>query len=146
MGLLDKLKFKMWDNAGAVVDVIRRWEPGDCKTEKEYERSLYAFLHDVFGDLQVTKQYAQGRVRADLCVAGKVILELKNNLDTTAKYQRLVGQIAEYKNWNGRIVILLTGTTEPNLRKQLDKFVEKEGLGAGLTMMDMEPKVVVVQK
>lgn len=142
MGLMDKLKFQVWDNVGAVVDLIKRWEPTDCRTEKDYERSLYGYLHENFGDLQVTKQYAQGRIRADLCVAGKVIVELKNNLNTTAKYQRLVGQVAEYKKWNGRIVVLLTGATEPNLRKQLNNFVKSEGLGDGLD----QAKVTIVEK
>lgn len=146
MGFLDKLKFQAWDNVGAVVSLITKWQPKKCKTEKDYELSLYEYLHEQFGDLQVTKQFAHGRVRADLCVDGKVIVELKNNLDTTAKYQRLVGQIAEYKNWDGRVVILLTGKTDTNLRKQLESFLSKEGLTGGFTLMDTDAKVTVVQK
>ena len=44
------------------------------------------------------------------------------------KYQRLIGQIAEYKDWAGNVIILLVGKTEPNLRKQLDKYLCDEGL------------------
>src|SRR5437867_13335352 len=110
MGLIDKIKFNAWDNVGAVVSLLGRWKPTKCSVEKDFERSLYSFLHAELGDLQITKQYAQGRIRADLMIANKVIVELKHNLDTTAKYQRLVGQLAEYKEWEGRIVILLTGT------------------------------------
>jgi len=147
MGLLDKIKFQAWDDVGAVVSLIKKWHPRTCKTEKDYERSLYEYLHEQFGDLQVTKQYARGRIRADLCVAGKVIVELKNNLDTTAKYQRLVGQLTEYKRWDGRVVVLLTGKTDPNLRKQLDRYLSDEGLRGGLTLMDlMNEKVTVVEK
>lgn len=146
MGLLDKLKFQAWDDVAAVVSLIHKWKPDRCKTEKDYERSLYDYLHQQFGDLQVTKQHAQGRIRADLCVAGKVIVELKNDLDTTGKYQRLVGQLAEYKQWDGRVVVLLTGTTDPNLRKQLDRYLSDEGLSGGYTLMDLAARVTVVQK
>lgn len=118
MGLLDKLKFQAWDEVAAVVSLIHKWKP----------------------------DHAQGRTRADLCVAGKVIVELKNDLDTTGKYQRLVGQLAEYKQWDGRVVVLLTGTTDPNLRKQLDRYLSDEGLSGGYTLMDLAAKVTVVQK
>ena len=74
-------------------------------------------------------------------------MELKNNLDTTAKYQRLVGQLAEYKQWDGRVLVLLTGKTDPNLRKQLDRYLSDEALSGGLTVMDLfTQKVTVVDK
>lgn len=95
MGLLDKLKFQAWDSVDAIVSLLEKWEPEGCKTEKDFEKSLYTYLHTELGDVQITKQFAHGRIRADLAVGDKVIIELKNNLDSTAKYQRLVGQIAE---------------------------------------------------
>ena len=141
MGLLDKLKLG-WDSVGFVVTHLKGWAPLDCKTEKDFENSLYAYLHAKLPDIQVTKQFAQGRLRADLNVGGKVIVELKNNLNTTAKYQRLIGQLAEYKEWDGRVVVLLTGATDPHLRKELQSFLRKEGLseetldGAKVTVFD----------
>lgn len=30
MGLLDKLKFQLWDDVGAVVDLIAKWRPHGC--------------------------------------------------------------------------------------------------------------------
>ena len=126
MGIGEKIRFK-WDPLGMVGGLIKKWKPRDCKTEKDYEKSLYSFLHKELGDIQVTKQFARGRVRADLAVGDKVIIELKNSLDTTAKYQRLMGQLREYQDWDGFIVVVLTGKTDPNLRKELDNYVEKEG-------------------
>lgn len=141
MSLFDKLKFHAWDSVEVVLSHLKEWQPTSCKTEKDFENSLYAYLHSKLPEIQVTKQFAQGRVRADLNVGGKVIVELKNNLDNTSKYQRLVGQLAEYKEWDGRVVVLLTGKTDRNIRKELDRFLEREGLteemlGAKVTVFD----------
>jgi hypothetical protein len=146
MSIVDKLKFHAWDDVGAVASIIKKWQPKECKTEKDYERSLYTFLHERFGDVQITKQYAKGRIRADLVIADRVILELKNNLDSTAKYQRLVGQLSEYKDWDGRIIILLTGQTDPNLRKQLERHISREGLTGDMLSLFQGDKVTVIAK
>ena len=142
MGLLDKLKFQVWDKPGAIVALLDKWKPKDCSNERDFEKSLYAFLHSELGDIQVTKQYAKGRIRADLVIGDTVIVELKHNLDSTAKYQRLVGQLMEYKEWKGQTVVLLTGKTDPNLRKKLDTYLKKEGLAEDI----LEDKVTVYQK
>lgn len=42
--MLEKAKF-LWDPKGAVVSLIKEWEPGTLKTEAQYEKSLYDFLH-----------------------------------------------------------------------------------------------------
>src|SRR5438093_10852245 len=105
MSFLDKLKFHMWDSIGMVVSHLERWRPRGCSSEKDFENSLYKYLHEKLPDIQVTKQYAQGRVRADLVVGDRVIIELKHNLNSTAKYQRLVGQLIEYQEWDGRVII-----------------------------------------
>ena len=139
-----KIKQKIafsWDGAGMVSNCIKRWKPSKCTSEKDFEKSLYDFLHDELGDMQITKQYAKGRIRADLAVGDKVILELKFNLDTTAKYQRLIGQINDYKDWGGGVIIVLTGTTDKNLRKKLDKDIRSfsgDALG--------DTKIMIVDK
>jgi hypothetical protein len=127
MSIIEKAKFA-WDSKGVVNKLIDEWNPGKLKTEQQYEKSLYDHLHDNFGTIQVTKQYAKGRVRADIVVGDTVIIEIKNNLDSTGKYQRLIGQLAEYKGWEGSIIILLCGKTDVNLGKQLAKYLKDEGL------------------
>ena len=46
---------------------------------------------------------------ADLMIGKKVIIELKHNLNSTAKLQRLIGQLGQYEGWDGRVV----GLTNP---------------------------------
>jgi hypothetical protein len=84
-------------NPADLRDLIGKWKPRSCKSEKDYENSLYEFLHKELGDTQITKQYARGRIRADIVISEKVIIELKTNLDSTGKYQRLIGQLAAYE-------------------------------------------------
>ncbi len=109
-----------------MADLIALWSPKNCKSEKDYEKSLYTFLHEELGNVQVTKQFSKGRMKADIVVGDEVIWELKHDLDTTAKLQRLVGQqLRTYKEWDGPVIVLLTGTTEPNIRKQLARLIRE---------------------
>ena len=140
MGLLEKFQFHLWDGFGMVCSLIDEWEPGKLKSEKSYEKSLYEFLHNKLEDIQVTKQYAKKRIRADIVVGDQVIIELKHNLDTTAKYQRLLGQISEYSEWKGAIIVLLTGKTDPNLKKELMRHIKKLNKG------DIEERYRIIEK
>ncbi len=126
MGWFQKLRFKFFDPDEMVAAAISQWKPRGCDTEKEYETSLYGFLHKKFPDIQVTKQFARGRIRADIVVGDEIIIELKNNLNATAKYQRLMGQLQAYEEWGGKILVILTGDTDPNLRKQLEEYAEEQ--------------------
>jgi hypothetical protein len=125
MDIFDKIKFN-FDKVGYIANLIKKWKPVDCENEKDFEKSLYNFLHKKLPDTQITKQYAKGRIKADLAVEDKIIIELKNNLDSRNKFQRLLGQLLEYKSWEGMIIILLTGNSDINFVKEIKKFIEKE--------------------
>ena len=121
----EKLRFSFWDGEQMIASLIEKWRPKGCKVEKDYERSLYDFLHNNLEDLQITKQFARARIRADLAVEDKIIIELKNNLDNTSKYHRLIGQLSDYEEWGGPVFLVLCGKTEPNLLKEVRKQIEK---------------------
>ena len=140
---LEKFKFN-WNRLKMSTSLIEKWKPGKLKTEKSFEKSLYEYLHDNLKELQVTRQYAKGRIRADLAIEDKVFIELKRNLNTTSNYQRLISQISEYKNWNGDVIIVLLGKTEPNLKKQLIQYLKNEGLNSSILPGDTE--IVVIEK
>ena len=124
MTFTNKLKM-MWDGPGAVAYLIEAWEPGFLKNEKQYENSLYDYLTENLEGIEIIKQYGKGRMRADLVVNDEVIIELKNNLDATTKYQRLIGQLSDYKEWDGPVVIVLCGKTDPGLLKKVEKYVKE---------------------
>lgn len=144
MGLIRKLKW-LGDSAGVLTSLFSKWHPRNCKNEKDYENSLYSFLHKELEDHQITKQYGKGRFRADLVIDNKLIIEIKYNLSTPSKYQRLLGQLAEYKEWDGRIVLLLVGRTDPNLKKQLTSYLKKEGFCDSIFLHE-EDKVIIYEK
>ncbi len=130
MGLLDSLKFKMWDDVGTIITLLKKWKPRQCETEKDYENSLFHYLNKELGEIQITKQYAQGRFKADLVIGKRVIVEMKNNLNSTAKYQRLIGQLTQYSDWDGSIVVILTGDSDINIVKDLKTFLKKHDSNA----------------
>ena len=74
-------------------------------------------------DRPVALEHEQPSLTVD-AVEEKVILELKNNLDATAKYQRLIGQLMSYENWGGSVFVVLCRTTDRNLLKELKSHIE----------------------
>lgn len=141
MASFDKLRFNFWDPMEFAQQLINEWEPGDLKTEQQYEKSLYDFLQQRLDGIQITRQYARGRVRADIAIGDKVIVEIKNNLDSTSKYHRLVGQLNEYKDWNEKIIVVLCGRTDPNLLHQLRKHIEE--ICPGFSPLFVDEAVVI---
>ena len=106
-----------WSPKDAVAKLVREWSPDECASEKGCEDSLYVFLHDRLDEMQIIRQFGRGRARVDLMVAEKVMVELKYTLTSTSEYQRLVGQLVEYKNWHKDILLVLVGDTERSLLK-----------------------------
>ncbi len=144
MGVMDKLKFHVWDNVGAIVDVVKKWKPRDCTSEKDYENSLLRKLKKHFPGLEIVQQYECAGVRGDILVGDKVLIEIKTDLKSTTM---LMGQLMRYKQkWRGRILVLLTGNTKPSILKELEEFVDREGLGSGLLAVDWEGKVTIFKK
>ena len=122
MATLDKIRFNMWDSLGTVVTLINRWSPRKCNTEKDYEQSFLRFLNKEIPDIKITPQYALGRAKADLLIGNKIIVEIKKDLITTSKYNRLIGQLTRYKEWDRQIIVLLVGKTAPDLKLDLERF------------------------
>lgn len=141
MGLLEKAKWA-WDNVGMMASLLEKWRPRNCVTEKDYEKNLCSFLHRELPDFRITPQYAKGRFRADLQVGKNMFIEIKHNLNTTAKLQRLMGQVASYGDWEGKFVLLLVGKTDSDLKEELIRFLKKQGLMGGL----YDDKMAVIEK
>lgn len=145
MGVLDKAKWA-WDKVGMMKSLLEKWRPRKFENEKEFEQSLQAFLRrELPDDIDVTPQYAQGRFRADVRVGKDVVIEIKYNLDTTSKLQRLIGQVEAYEEWKGLIFLVLVGKADPDLKSQLTSFLKKTGfIDSWVPMQD--DKVIVIEK
>jgi hypothetical protein len=126
MNLLEKIKYN-FDKVGYIIKLIDEWHPKKCNSEKDFEKSLYNFLHNKLTNIQITKQYALGRIKADIVVDNNIIIEIKFNLNSRNNYQRLIGQLIEYKQWEGTVIVLLIGKTDQNFIKDLKIFIQREG-------------------
>jgi len=108
-----------------VIKLIDDWHPRSCKTEKDFERSLHRHLEKNLKDVNVIKQYAAGRVKGDIVVDEKILIEIKDRLKSTAQLQRLLGQIDIYASqWKGKVIVIICGESERDLMKTLKSKIE----------------------
>ena len=109
-----------------VGKLIKDWKPRGCKTEKDFENSLYRYFEKNLSQ-SATKQYGLGRVKADITFGKDVAIELKKDFKTTAQYQRLIGQIEIYKREFESVFVVLCGKkTDQNLVSELKKKYESD--------------------
>jgi len=123
MNIFDGLGY-MWDPFQYVEDLVEKWSPKNCKTEKDFERSLYDYLHRKLEGKNITKQHGRGRYRVDLAVDDKLFIELKKDIDTTSKLQRVLGQLEIYSKSLDNLMLVICGEVEKNIYKQLEEKIE----------------------
>ncbi len=112
-------------SARDVIKLIDSWRPRSCKTEKDLERSLHKHLQKNLESLDVIMQYAAGRVKADIVVDDKILIEIKDSLKSTGQLQRLLGQLDIYAaQWKGKVIVVICGDSQRDLVKVLEKKVE----------------------
>jgi hypothetical protein len=136
-------KFNYWDAIGTIRQLIVEWQPSQYKTEKDYENSLYDFLRNSLPGVVITPQYGFGRARTDIVVSDKVAIEIKKDLNDTSEFQRLIGQVVQFKDWRGYFLILLTGRTDNNLRDDLQKKIDDLNNAFGVSH---DPKISIMDK
>lgn len=130
-----ELRFKYWDGFNMVLDVITNWKPRGCKTEKDYELSLYKKLHSELGEINIKKQYPIKEYKIDLMVNEEYLIEIKHNFTTKSHQQRLYGQLINYMDYtdvnswdNQPIIVIICGKCEPSMKKDLVKYCKKENI------------------
>lgn len=105
---------------GRVCEAIESWRPRGCTTEKDYERSLAKKLEKELLNQKITPQFGSARQRVDIMVDGKVPIEVKKDLKTTAAFQRTVGQLNQYLQDFEGIILVLCGDVSRDLLKDLE--------------------------
>ena len=112
--------FKHWDPVGDVREAIESWPTTSFSNEKEAEDSLFAFLEEKFDGLEVLRQFAYDRIKADILIERAVAIELKVNLLKTSEFQRLVGQLETYAKWKVGMVVVVVGELDTDLRRRIE--------------------------
>lgn len=117
MSVLHWIRFHLWDPISTVSGLVNRWNPGLCESEKDYEKSLLAFIEENLPGVEVVKQYGVARSRVDIVIGSfnKVAVELKKDLNSTSKVQRLIGQLRDYRDTFENIVVVLCGDNQGDL-------------------------------
>lgn len=112
-------------SARDVLKLIDAWHPRRCETEKDFERSLHKHLERNLENSNVIKQYAAGRVKGDIVVEDKILIEIKDSLQSTGQLQRLLGQLDIYNTqWKGQVIVVICGDSQRDLVKHLSGKVE----------------------
>ncbi len=89
------------------------------------EDSLYQFLQARLPGFRITRQYAHDRLKADIVIEEAVAIELKCDLASTSEYQRLIGQLEGYAQWGIRLVLVLAGSTDPDISHRVAEHLER---------------------
>lgn len=146
MGFMSKMAFK-FDPMGKVKGIIKEWKPRKCKTEKDYEVSLFKCLEKKLPDIDVIRQFGIGRVKADISVGREIYIEIKNNLNSISKLQRLIGQLVLYEREKiNNLIILVCGQVDKNIMSQLKREVEKYNNQLDLLNLVGGDAVIIMQK
>ena len=137
MSALRWLQFHLWDPIGTINSLVEKWKPGRCPSEKDYERSLAAYLDDRLPGVKFVSQYGFERARVDIVVGSfnRVAIELKKDLNTTAKMQRLIGQLHLYAKKFSYVVLVICGENHKDLVQEIRDYCVR-----------LEPQFAVIEK
>ena len=105
-----------------VYRVVKTWKPAEqFSKEKEYRDNLIEYLRDKLNDEDICEYGTvyvspeKGRGLCDIAInENRIGIELKNDLNSKSKIDRLVGQVHRYKKDYHNILIVLVGKTKKN--------------------------------
>jgi hypothetical protein len=108
-----------------VIGEIRSWRPRGCVRELDYRDSLFEKLTSSFPRTPPSKEFGHGRVKADIAFGTKIAIELKHDLDSPPKLQRLKGQLDDYARNFTNTIVVLTGIPQRDLIKDLKQAAKR---------------------
>ena len=103
------------------VSIIKSWTPSSHKNELGYRDELLKILREklntsrsilsALGNREVLIKKEDGRGLCDIAVETFVGIELKKDLNSKSKVNRLIGQVNDYKKYYKDVIIVLVGKT-----------------------------------
>ncbi len=131
----EKILFDLFNRTLSVID---EWIPNKHKNELEYRNELLQFLRSKMNEgnnlfsieQEIVIKKEDGRGLCDIAIENEVGIELKKDLNSKSKVDRLIGQVNYYKKHYKDIIIVLVGVTDPNaldyLKEQLRSIASTE--------------------
>lgn len=115
-----------WSPLDAVAAVVERWQVGAYASERDAQDGLYAHLLRELPKRRVVREYGHDRAHADFLVEDRVAIEVKHGLSTTNEYRRLVGQIADYVDWEVvSLLVVLVRPTDPDQVRRVQQELDR---------------------
>jgi hypothetical protein len=132
-----------------LASLLNSWQPGNHRTEKEYSDELAEFLRGaVPSDAKVEREYRHHGTTMDLYLRWKgllseteVFFEVKKDLKKKTDFDRLVGQIEGLEPARNFVVVLLFGTSSPQLIGRI-----KEKYEEALADTFSQPQLLLIDK
>ncbi len=113
-----------FDAYGTVATIIKQWQPSDCTTERDFEKSLVRELQAKLKGKKVISQYGSGKQKVDIVVQDEVPIEIKKDIKSNAVLQRLIGQIEQYLvNWK-YLVLVICGEITSDYLAMLEDYAK----------------------
>jgi len=127
--LKNESKFMFGSIFPQVLEIIEEWSPKKLPSEAKYRDDLLKLLREELNrddPLGFSEEHSirkeSGRHLADIGIDGKIGIELKYNLNTKSKVDRLFGQIDDYLKGYDSMILVLCGKTS---LEHLDYLREK---------------------
>ena len=117
---------------GYVLKLLNRWQPSTtCRTEKDHERHLLAYLQKELPQVPIISQYGIAKGVADLVIEDRHVIELKLGFDETklGEFDRCIGQLERYRQkWvkpeRGPVYLVMVGKSDAEFRDMLHSWFE----------------------
>ena len=111
---------------GTVRRLVEGWHPRRCAKERDYELALARYLRSKLKRATIVRQYGLGVTKIDICIDDRVFVEIKRDLVTAGKLQRLIGQMDLYRRHKvQKLVVVLAGRVEERMLKEIERVVRE---------------------
>jgi hypothetical protein len=132
-----------FDPRGTVAEIIEKWQPFECKTERDFKKSLLDELRKKLKDKNIIEEYGSGKQKIDIVVQDKVPIELKKDLKSNAQLHRTLGQVEEYLTKWEYLLLVLCGEIAPDFLKSLEAYAGRKYY---LSSLNYDSKVHIINK
>jgi hypothetical protein len=109
---------------GFLLKLLNQWQPSAaCRTEKDHERHLQAYLQQNLPDVPIVAQYGIAKGIADLVIEDCHVIELKLGFSESkvVEFDRCIGQLERYRQkWvkpqRGPVYLVIVGDSDAEFR------------------------------
>ena len=136
------------------ISIIKAWKPGEHKNELGYRDELLSKLRQelnsnrnflsALGNREVLVKKEDGRGLCDIAIETYVGIEMKKDLNSKSKVDRLIGQVNNYKRSYKDVIVVLVGKTNPEALTYLKEQLEDIRNSVNIPLNDKH--IIIIDK